>query len=137
MLKQNLCEQNWTVCAVGDLSEVPSPVRDVRVPAIVPGCVHTDLMRARKLEDPYRDLNEFKTRWIGHTDWQYRTTFDADPKLFEHERIDLACDGLDTIARIELNGTLVGETFNMHRRYRFDVRKLLKHGSNELTITFA
>jgi beta-mannosidase len=103
----------------------------------VPGCVHTDLLRAGKIPDPYRDLNEHKLQWIGHTDWQYRTTFVADEQLFPHERIDLVFDGLDTIARIELNGSLIGETFNMHRGYRFDVRKQLKRGENELVVTFA
>ena len=82
-------------------------------------------------------MNEFKCRWIGHTAWQYRTTFDADAKLFDHERIDLVCDGLDTVATIELNGTLVAQTQSMHRGYRFDVRPSLRRGRNELVITFA
>src|SRR5439155_20700643 len=136
MIKQQLHE-NWTVRAAGDLTEVPPELRDAIVPARVPGCVHTDLIRADKIPDPYRDFNELKLRWIGHTDWQYRTTFAADGKLFDHERIDLVCDGLDTVARIELNGTLIGETRNMHRGYRFNVRTALRRGANELLITFA
>src|SRR5205814_5202973 len=55
----------------------------------------------------------------------------------DHERIDLVFDGLDTVARIELNGALIADTQNMFRSYRFDVRKVLKHGSNELCVTFA
>src|SRR4051794_20131565 len=136
MLKQIL-HNDWTVLPVGDLAEVPAGLRDVSVPARVPGCVHTDLMRAGKIDDPYRDFNEHKLQWIGLTDWQYRTTFDADAKLFDHERIDLVCDGLDTVATIELNGTRVARTENTHRGYRFDVRSALKHGRNELVITFA
>ncbi|HEV2294959.1 MAG TPA: hypothetical protein VGR35_13985 [Tepidisphaeraceae bacterium] len=135
MIKQTLHE-SWTVRAVGDLSQVPPPLRGSAVPARVPGCVHTDLLRAGKIDDPYRDLNEFSVRWIGHTDWEYRTTFDADEKLFDHERIDLVCDGLDTVATIVLNGQEVARTQNMHRRYRFDVRSLLRRGPNELVITF-
>src|SRR5947207_11623941 len=136
MIKQ-LLHDGWTVRPVGDLSEVPAALRDAVIPATVPGCVHTDLLRAGKIPDPYLDRNEFAVQWIGHTDWQYRTTFDADPKLFDHERIDLVADGLDTVARIELNGQLVAETANMHRGYRFDVRSSLRRGANELTITFA
>jgi beta-mannosidase len=136
MIKQPL-HDTWTVRAVGDLSEVPAALRDLSVDAQVPGCVHTDLMRAGKIPDPYRGLDEFQTRWIGHTDWAYRTTFEADAAMFDHERIDLVCDGLDTVARIELNGSLVAETFNMHRGYRFDVRNALKRGTNELVLTFA
>jgi beta-mannosidase len=135
MIKQQL-NDGWSVRAVGDVSEVPAPLRGLAMSARVPSCVHTDLLRAGKIEDPYRDLNEFKTRWIGLTDWEYRTTFDADAKLFDHERIDLVCDGLDTVATIVLNGTEVARTQNMHRGYRFDVRPWLKRGGNELVITF-
>src|SRR6266496_5020194 len=136
MLKQSL-HQDWTVRAVGDLSEVPAPLRGSALPARVPGCIHTDLLRAGKIDDPYLDLNEFKTLWIGHTDWEYRTSFDADAKLFDHERIDLVADGLDTVATIYLNDQLVAQTANMHRGYRFDVRSLLRRGLNTLAITFA
>ena len=62
MIKQVLHE-NWTVRAVGDLSQVPPPLRGFAAPARVPGCVHTDLMRAGKIEDPYLDRNEFAVRW--------------------------------------------------------------------------
>jgi beta-mannosidase len=136
MIKQ-LLHANWTARAVGDVSEVPQPLRGFAIPATVPGCIHTDLLRIGKIPDPYLDQKEFATRWIGQTDWEFSTTFDADEKLFEQERIDLVCDGLDTIARIELNGTLVAETQNMHRGYRFDVHGSLRRGSNELRITFA
>jgi beta-mannosidase len=94
-------------------------------------------MRSGLIEDPYFDRNEPKLLWIGETDWQYSATFDADPELFDHERIDLVCDGLDTIATIVLNGSHVASTKNMHRAYRFDVRPYLKKGRNELTVTFA
>src|SRR6185437_5735864 len=77
MLKQTL-HAGWTVKAVNDLTEVPPPLRDLAMPATVPGCIHTDLLRAEKIPDPYKDLNEFQTRWIGMTDWEYRTTFEAD-----------------------------------------------------------
>jgi len=136
MLKQ-LLHDGWTLRAVGDLSEVPAGVRDVLIPAQVPGCVHTDLMRAGKIEDPYLDLNEHKLQWIGQTDWEYRLEFEANDELFKNERIDLAADGLDTVARIEMNGQVVAQTENMHRRFRFDVRPMLRRGKNVLTITFA
>ncbi|MEA2735913.1 MAG: beta-mannosidase [Humisphaera sp.] len=136
MIKQIL-HDNWTVRAAGDRSEVPGGLREIVVPARVPGCVHTDLLRAGRIPDPYRDLNEHKLQWIGHTDWQYRTSFVADEQLFTHECIDLVFDGLDTVARIELNDEQIAETFNMHRGYRFDVRKSLKRSENELVVTFA
>src|SRR3954467_3094594 len=117
-MQKQILHDNWTIRPVGDLAEVPESLRDLNLPARVPGCVTTDLLRAGKIEDPYRDLNEFKTRWIGHTDWEYRTTFELDPTMLDHERIDLVCDGLDTVATIVLNGTEIARTQNMHRSYR-------------------
>jgi beta-mannosidase len=104
------------------------------LPARVPGCVHTDLLAAGVIEDPYLDENETKLAWIGRTDWEYETTFTA--AAFAESRADLVCRGLDTVAAVELNGEPVGSTANMHRGYRFDVRALLRGGANTLKIKF-
>ncbi|MEW9549441.1 glycoside hydrolase family 2 TIM barrel-domain containing protein [Nonomuraea sp. NPDC050783] len=104
------------------------------VPATVPGCVHTDLLAAGLIDDPYLDDNERRLAWIGRRDWTYRTTFAWSPD--EHERTDLVCRGLDTVAEVRLNGVRVGGTANQHRSYRFPVRHLLRDGANELSVTF-
>ncbi len=114
--------EGWTVSGA-DLSGLA---------ATVPGCVHTDLLRAGRIEDPYLDANETELGWIGRTDWEYTTSFE----FTKGDRTDLVCAGLDTVASIELNGSHVGETANMHRGYRFDVGALLRDGANELKIKF-
>ncbi|MBM7787627.1 glycoside hydrolase family 2 protein [Tenggerimyces flavus] len=114
----------WTLTGAGE-----------EVAATVPGCVHTDLLAAGRIPDPYLDRNEHELRWIGETDWRYATTFDWQPD--DESNVDLVCDGLDTIATIVLNGVEVGRTFNMHRSYRFAVKEHLREGKNDLTITFA
>jgi beta-mannosidase len=96
---------------------------DVDAPATVPGCVHTDLLDAALIPDPFLDDNELKVAWVGRTDWTYSRPISWDGPA--HDRIDLVFDGLDTVARIEIDGRLVGETRNMHRSYRFDVTALL------------
>ncbi|MGR6916266.1 glycosyl hydrolase 2 galactose-binding domain-containing protein [[Actinomadura] parvosata] len=105
------------------------------IPASVPGCVHTDLLAAGAIEDPYLDDNEHRLAWIGRTDWTYRTSFTWEPD--GHEHTDLVCEGLDTVAAVTLNGVLIGETANQHRSYRFPVRHLLREGANELVVRFA
>ncbi|WP_436759867.1 glycosyl hydrolase 2 galactose-binding domain-containing protein [Streptosporangium sp. V21-05] len=106
-----------------------------RVPATVPGCVHTDLLAAGLVEDPYLDDNENRLTWIGRSGWDYGTVFtwQADG----HDRADLVCEGLDTVATIELNGVEVATTANQHRSYRFPVRELLREGENTLRVRFA
>ncbi len=125
----------WTVSPVGGVALAGDGAhRLVDVPATVPGCIHTDLLAAGEIDDPYLDDNEDRLRWIGLTDWEYRTTFDWAPEGFD--RVELACAGLDTIATIVLNGAGIAHTRNMHRSYRIDVTHQLLAGANELVIRF-
>lgn len=88
------------------------------LPAQVPGCVHTDLLAAGVIPDPFLDLNETDVAWVGRRAWSYVADVSHDSG---HERTDLVFDGLDTAARITFDGREVGSTRNMHRTYRFDV----------------
>ncbi|GAA4965931.1 glycoside hydrolase family 2 protein [Actinoplanes utahensis] len=96
---------------------------DVDLPAEVPGCVHTDLLAAGRIPDPFFGDNEHAVAWVGRQDWTYQRDLTWDGPA--HDRIDLVFDGLDTVARVELGGRVLGETRNMHRSYRFDVTSQL------------
>lgn len=123
----------WFVQAVA--GPAPEEVAGRSIPATVPGSVHTDLLAAGLIVDPYLDDNERLVAWIGACDWRYTMAFDWSDD--GRDRAELVFEGLDTVAAVELNGTPIAETRNMHRTYRFDVRSLLREGSNDLTVTFA
>ncbi|WP_222122059.1 glycoside hydrolase family 2 protein [Curtobacterium sp. 9128] len=121
----------WTVSMVEETAPAGAPAGATgSIPATVPGQVHTDLEREGLLADPTFDRNEQETAWVGRADWTYRRRVDVDPR--GHERIDLVCDGLDTVAELTLDGVQIGATRNMHRRYRFDLRDATD-GSNART----
>ncbi|MGI8414977.1 MAG: glycoside hydrolase family 2 protein [Nakamurella sp.] len=124
----------WTLRSVG--GDVPANIAGIDIPATVPGCVHLDLLAAQLIPDPYLDQNEAAVAWVGRTDWQYTNIFDVDG-AGSHDQIDLVALGLDTIATVELNGSVVATTENMHRSYRIPVAELLKPSRNELRVTFA
>jgi beta-mannosidase len=96
--------------------------------------VHTDLVAAGLLPDPYLDANELTMAWVGHADWRYETTLPKRDPTFE--RADLVFDGLDTAAQVAVGNQVVGETANMHRSYRFDVTDLLASDSESLSVRF-
>ncbi|MGV9846154.1 glycoside hydrolase family 2 protein [Streptomyces fungicidicus] len=101
------------------------------LPASVPGCVHTDLLAAGLIPDPFLGRNETEVAWVGRREWTYETELTAGAG--SHEQTDLVFDGLDTVAEILLDGRPLGRTRNMHRSYRFDVTGL----SGRLTVRFA
>ena len=105
-------------------------------PGTVPGCVHTDLLVAARIPDPFVGTNEKDVKWVADQDWEYQREFHIDSELLSHERLDLVCEGLDTLAEISLNGKRVATTDNMFRQYRFDVKTLLHPGLNTLSIVF-
>ncbi|GAA2104586.1 glycoside hydrolase family 2 protein [Actinomadura alba] len=125
---------SWTLRPAGGDREVPPEVAAEPIPATVPGCVHTDLLAAGLILDPYLDDNELGLAWIGRTAWAYETTFTWGGG--GGDRTDLVCAGLDTVATVELNGTVLGETANMHRSYRFAATSALRPGDNRLRVRF-
>ncbi|MCE5199173.1 MAG: glycoside hydrolase family 2 protein [Armatimonadota bacterium] len=110
---------------------------DEFIKAQVPGCVHLDLMRAHKIEDPFNGDNELKVSWVHETDWEYSRSFQADAELLAEDCVYLECDGLDTIACITLNGEVLAETANMYVQHRFDVKEKLHEGENHISIRFS
>ncbi|GAB2555249.1 glycoside hydrolase family 2 protein [Kribbella endophytica] len=126
----------WTVRAVeGPVPDGHRAILTAPIAATVPGEVHTDLLAADVIPDPFDGDNEGKLHWIGRTTWSYRTEFDWEPD--GHAVQELVAEGLDTAATVTLNGTEIAKTWNQHRAYRFDVTALLVAGRNELVIEFA
>jgi beta-mannosidase len=104
--------------------------------ATVPGCVHTDLLADKLIEDPFYRDDEPKLQWIGKTDWEYQTMFDASPDLLKREHVELVFEGLDTYATVTLNGSVLLEADNMFRTWRVDAKRLLRPGANTLHVLF-
>jgi beta-mannosidase len=105
-------------------------------PAQVPGVVQTDLLHDNLIPDPFYRDNDTRLQWIGLTDWEYRTTFDADAAMISHEHVDLVFEGLDTFADVYVNDQAVLHSDNMFRRWRVPAKGLLKAGPNTLRVVF-
>ncbi len=110
---------------------------NVECPATAPGCVHTDLLAAGKIPDPFFSTNELQTQWISDRDWTYSRTFRIDGDPGPAKKRLLECEGLDTIAAVRINGKLAGATENMFRRYVFDISDMVIPGENSIEIRFS
>jgi beta-mannosidase len=106
------------------------------LPAKVSGDVHLDLLRNKLIPAPFYRDNETKLQWIENADWEYRTTISISPEFLNRRNIELVFDGLDTCARVTLNGKLLLTSDNMFRVYRIDAKSYLNSGANHLLVAF-
>jgi beta-mannosidase len=121
-----------------ELDPAPVPFTDVSgwLPAEVPGHVHLDLMRIGIIPDPFERMYERTVQWVDETDWAYRRTFTVSAEELADARHILRFGGLDTLARVLLNGELLGEPANMFVAHEFDVTSALCAGENTLEVQF-
>lgn len=108
------------------------------LPIAVPGDVHTTLVAAGRIPDPFYDQHERDCAWMEEREWWYRLRFDApaEPPA-DDERLRLVFHGVDTFATFWLNGERLGRHANMFRPATFDLTGLLRYGEpNVLAICF-
>jgi beta-mannosidase len=106
-------------------------------PAVVPGCVHTDLYRNGLIPDPYFGSNEKDLQWIETKDWEYRKTFNLDENFIKENLIQITFEGLDTYADVYLNDGDNYFCYNMFQKFELsNIKNNLKNGINTLKIIF-
>ena len=98
----------------------------------VPGDVHSSLIAAGVIPDPYVGRNEYDVRWVAEGDWIATREFEWSGEGQWHLDIDY----LDTVAQISINGKKILDADNCFRRYTPDVSKALKRGKNKIEIRF-
>ena len=111
--------------------------RCVSCPISVPGDVHSALLAAGVIPDPFFGSNETNVIWVGQRDWTIARTFTADASLLGEKSVILRLEDVDTFCTLYLNGHRLGETDNRFRRWEFDVKPYLKDGENTLKGVFA
>ena len=102
----------------------------------VPGSVHTDLLNAGLIPDPFVADNELQVQWVAERDWSYRLTFSLSEDLLSEQRVFLVCDGLDTLAELSIGGHVLGQTDNMFRQYKWDITEFLAGDKVEVQVLF-
>jgi beta-mannosidase len=90
-----------------------------------------------RIPDPFVGTKELDVEWVGERMWTYRTSFPS-PEVPPEASVFLLFDGLDTIAKVRLNGREILESDNMFLSYRVNVTDVLRLAGqeNELSIDF-
>lgn len=113
----------WQLAEGGaDVARLAQPWDDA-IPAAVPGSVHTALVKAGRIPDPYFGLNDAIAREQSFKTWWYKKTF-ARPDGLEQAR--LIFDGVAIQCQVWLNGQFLGSHNGMFGGPFFDVTELLR-----------
>ncbi|MBO4888645.1 MAG: glycoside hydrolase family 2 protein [Firmicutes bacterium] len=129
MYRNNL-EGTWQL-TIDPRSENPSgPIKGT-----LPGCNYLDLMAAGK-EDPFYGTNENTATEWGHHDHSYTRKFIVSSEELTCAHLEFVGDGIDTVAKLLINGQEAGYMNNFHRTWRFDIKNLVHEGENEIELSF-
>jgi beta-mannosidase len=103
--------------------------------AHVPGNLELDLLRNGLIDEPFQGMNIVGLRRLEGMHGYYVKTFIAPQR--PGAVAELVFEGLDCIAEVRLNGTLVLESDNMLIEHRVDVTEVLRPDrDNTLCVTF-
>lgn len=102
-----------------------------------PVSMYQTLFMNGRIDDPYYGENQYGARELAREDCEFFCDFVPDGELFKSDKITLSFYGLDTLARVYLNGDLLFGSDNMFVTYRHDVTQNLLKGSNRLTVKFS
>ena len=119
--------ENWTFRKVSDQKWLK---------AQVPGCVHTDLYNNKIIKDPFYGTNEKDLQWISDENWEYKAIVDLDSEFLSRKVQFLKFYGLDTYAKVFINGKFFIDADNMFRPWEINVKDVFKLGKNEILVSF-
>ncbi|MDA0945718.1 MAG: hypothetical protein O2791_01620 [Bacteroidetes bacterium] len=123
----NLSDLAWTIStASGRLDNVP---------ARVPGHVLPDLVLAGLAVDPDWGTQERDVQWVEEETWIYRTQLQRPANWSTRDSLRLTFEGLDTYARVVLDGETLLKADNAFRAWT-TAPFLLEDGVHTLEVIF-
>lgn len=127
---------SYTELNLGGKYQLDTPSKKAITTAItLPGDVHTALLDAKQIPDPYFGNNEQEVMWVSNTPWNVERTFKVKKDMLDGY-LTLTLSEVDCIATIKLNGKTLAKVDNQFIRHDLDVTGKLKEGENTLCIEF-
>ena len=102
----------------------------------VPGTIHTILLAAKLIPEPYLGYNDVSLRYLIRKPWTFTKTFTLTDDFLALTQFALHFDQVDTVANVTLNTCFLGQTNNMFLAYTFNVARSCLQSSNELRLDF-
>jgi len=120
--------ENWSLTQESSLKLISDNIH-------IPTTVHSDLMDAGIIPDPFVANNEEKVGWVAQEEWSYSTDFGLSREQLRSDHLYLNFDGFNTYADVFLNDSLILKNTNAFIKSRVNVNGILKE-KNQLKVTF-
>lgn len=102
----------------------------------VPGTIHTILLAANKIPDPYLGFNDVNYRYLIHNKWIFTKSFNLSAEFLAMDDGIIHLEQIDTVANVTINGCPVGNTNSMFVPYTFPVLAKCLKAENTIQIDF-
>ncbi|CAF0972717.1 unnamed protein product, partial [Adineta steineri] len=102
----------------------------------IPGTIHTILLAANQITEPYWDFNDINQRSLVYSSWIFTKNFSLTADFLTSTQFILHFDQIDTVANITLNQCFLGQTNSMFIPYTFNVIRSCLQFNNQLRIDF-
>lgn len=83
------CLQAQDVVSINDQWTLQKKGETSSIPAYIPGSVQADLLKARRIKDPFIGLNEQEIRSLENEECIYKRRFNIDAKDLQSHAIEL------------------------------------------------
>jgi len=128
----------WTLQYAPETKWIPGgqefPADGPAIEAQVPGNVELDLHAAGVEPEPFFGDNLYAFRKYEFYTWKYSREFDL-PENYAPQQAVLRLCGVNTYAKVYVNGKMVGETDNMLIEWEFDITgAIVRGGKNTIEV---
>ncbi len=102
----------------------------------VPGTVHTILLSAKMIDDPYWSFGDTTMRYLVYESWTFTKNFSLQADFLNLTQFTLHFDQIDTISNVTLNQCFLGNTSSMFIAYTFNITSICLRNDNILRVDF-
>jgi beta-mannosidase len=127
---------NATRVPLVDTNWVISNGQGIQAAATVPGTIHTALLAAKIIDEPYWGFNDITMRNLTYQSWTFTKKFSLQPDFLGLTQFQLHFDQVDTVSNITLNQCYLGNTTSMFYAYTFNVPSSCLAQDNTLHVDF-
>ncbi len=102
----------------------------------VPGTIHTILLSAKMIDEPYWGFGDTTMRYLVYQSWTFTKNFSLQADFLNSTQFILHFDQIDTVSNITLNECFLGNTSSMFFAYTFNVLSACLKTDNILRVDF-